>query len=326
MSTLYPIKFTPIFKEKLWGGQKLRDELGKDLANLNNVGESWEVSGLEGDVSVVANGFLAGNSLEEIIEVYMGDLVGDKVFERFGTQFPLLFKFIDAKQLLSIQVHPNDEVAKERHASFGKTELWYVVQAEEGSTLISGFKEDVTCEEYLQKLEENEVESILAAHEVQAGDVFYIPAGRVHSIGKGILLAEIQQTSDITYRIYDFARKDANGNERELHTDYALDTIDFSKLDNAKVKYLHNGNGVSSLVSCDYFKTQVLELNTNFERDFYELDSFLVFMCVDGAADIVYSGEKAERIQKGETVLIPAELKSIQIQPKGNVTLLEASV
>jgi len=226
MEGLYPLKFTPIYKDKIWGGNKIKSVLNKDFGGLPNCGESWELSGVDGNVSVVSNGYLAGNTLEELLEVYMGDLAGDEVYEHFGNEFPLLIKFIDANDDLSIQVHPNDEMAAERHNSYGKTEMWYVLQADKGSKLQSGFNQQVDQEKYLEKLEKTELTDILNFEEVTAGDVFFIPAGRVHAIGRGILLAEIQQTSDITYRIYDYDRRDDKGNPRELHTDLALDAID----------------------------------------------------------------------------------------------------
>nr|WP_319400062.1 type I phosphomannose isomerase catalytic subunit [uncultured Carboxylicivirga sp.] len=323
MSKLYPIKFQPILKDKIWGGHKLELLLNKKISPLPNAGESWEISGVPGNVSVVSNGFLAGNTLSEIIEIYMGDLVGDKVFQKFGEEFPLLIKFIDANDVLSIQVHPDDALAKERHNSFGKTEMWYVMQADKGAQLISGFSKELDKKEYLAKLEANEVESIMASHEVAPGDVFFIPAGRVHAIGKGILLAEIQQTSDVTYRIYDFNRKDDQGNTRELHTDEAVDAIDYTYVAEPKSKYAVEPNQVNEVVKSDYFITNVLELDKTVKKDFYGLDSFLIYMCVEGSAEILYNGDLSESISMGETVLIPADLKEINIKPNGKARLIE---
>ena len=226
---LYPLKFQPILKDKIWGGTKLKTIFGKP-AQTDKLGESWELSGYEGDESVVENGFLAGNNLTELIEIYMGELIGDKVYEQFGMSFPLLFKLIDANENLSIQVHPGDEVAAERHGSFGKTEMWYVVDADPGAELIIGFTKDCTRDEYVDALENDQVEELLQNVPVKKGDVFFIPAGLVHAIGKGVVVAEIQQSSDITYRIYDYKRVDDHGNERDLHTAEALDVIDFQLL------------------------------------------------------------------------------------------------
>jgi len=222
MSALYPLKFKTIFKDKIWGGQKIKTYLHKDFSPLPNCGETWEISGVKSDVSVVNGGALDGETLADLLEQFKGELVGEKVYAHFGNIFPLLVKFIDANDDLSIQVHPNDELAKKRHNSFGKTEMWYVIESDPGSTLISGFNKEMTQQEYLDKLNSGHIMDILNRENANAGDVFFLPAGRVHTIGKGLLVAEIQQTSDITYRIYDFDRVDANGHKRELHTQEAL--------------------------------------------------------------------------------------------------------
>ena len=323
MNGLYPLKFRPIFKEKIWGGQKLRTVLNKDFSPLSNAGESWELSGVEGNISVVTNGFLAGNDLNELLEIYMGDLVGDKVYEKFQNEFPLLIKFIDANDVLSIQVHPDDELAMKRHNSNGKTEMWYVLQADEGASLISGFSRKVSKEEYLKYLEEKKLEDILMKHEVTEGDVFFIPAGRVHAIGKGILLAEIQQTSDVTYRIYDFDRKDKDGNTRELHTELALDAIDYEYYDDLRTDYPREMNKTVNLVSCKYFNTNLLEFDLVIEKDFYHLDSFLIYMCTDGEFEICYGQGECVNVKKGETVLVPAELRTIKLNPLKKTKVLE---
>lgn len=326
MEGLYPLKFTPIYKDKIWGGNKIKTVLHKDFGDLPNCGESWELSGVEGNISVVSNGFLAGNSLEELIEVYMGDLVGDQVFENFGIEFPLLIKFIDANDDLSIQVHPDDELSKQRHNAFGKTEMWYVLQADLGSKLQSGFSQQVDLEEYLEKLENNELTELLNFEEVSAGDVYFIPAGRVHAIGKGILLAEIQQTSDITYRIYDYDRRDVQGNPRELHTELALDAIDFTLYPEYKSLYKPKENESVELVKCKYFTTKVLEINQVIDKDYNQLDSFVIYMCLEGSLKIeTESG--SETLQKGETILIPAAIESVRLNPtSATVKLLEVYI
>ena len=321
--SLYPLKFIPILKDKIWGGQKLKTILNKDFSPLPNAGESWEISGVEGNISVVDNGFLKGNTLNEVLEIYMGDLVGDKVYDRYGNEFPLLIKFIDANDVLSIQVHPDDELAQKRHNSNGKTEMWYIVQADEGASLISGFSRKVTREEYLKYLNEKKLEDILMKHEVKPGDVFFIPAGRVHAIGKGILLAEIQQTSDVTYRIYDFDRKDDSGKTRELHTELALDAIDYEYHEDLRTDYEPEMNKSVNVVSCDYFKTNFLEFDRTIEKDFYGLDSFLIYMCIEGEFDISYGKEGSLTVKKGETVLVPAELRTIRLTPKVKTKVLE---
>lgn len=326
MEGLYPLKFTPIYKDKIWGGNKIRSVLNKDFGNLPNCGESWELSGLDGNVSIVSNGFLTGNSIEELIEVYMGDLVGDQLFDTFGTEFPLLIKFIDANDDLSIQVHPNDEMAAERHNSNGKTEMWYVIQADKGSKLQLGFNQEVDQEKYMDKLNKAELTDILNFEEVTSGDVYFMPAGRVHAIGKGILLAEIQQTSDITYRIYDYDRRDDKGNLRELHTELALDAIDYTLYPEYKTQYQPKSNESVELVSCEYFTTNLLEISQPIEKDYNKLDSFVIYMCLDGEASIeTESGN--ESVVKGETILIPASIENVRLNPKSkSVKMLEVYI
>jgi mannose-6-phosphate isomerase len=326
MEGLYPLKFTPIYKDKIWGGQKIKTVLNKDFGELPNCGESWEISGVEGNVSVVENGYLTGNSLEELVEIYMGDLVGEQVFETYGVEFPLLIKFIDANDDLSIQVHPNDEMAKERHNAYGKTEMWYVLQADSGAKLQSGFNQQVDEDKYLFKLEHNELTDILNFEEVTSGDVFFIPAGRVHAIGKGILLAEIQQTSDVTYRIYDYDRRDDRGNPRELHTDLALGAIDFTLHQEYKTNYRMKTNTSVELAKCKYFTTNVLALNETIDKDYNLLDSFVIYIGVEGSVQIeTESGSEA--LLQGETILIPASIESVRLKPlTASAKLLEVYI
>lgn len=314
MEGLYPLKFKPIYKDKIWGGQKIRTVLNKDFGKLPNCGESWELSGVEGNVSVVSNGYLAGNTLEELAEIYMSDLVGEKIFETYGVEFPLLIKFIDANDDLSIQVHPDDKMSKERHNAYGKTEMWYVLQADAGAKLQSGFSETVDQDRYLFKLEHDELTDILNFEEVTSGDVFFIPAGRVHAIGKGILLAEIQQTSDVTYRIFDYGRCDAQGNPRELHTDLALDAINYTIQEEYKTKYEPKTNESVELVKCKYFTTNVLEFNKAIDKDYNQLDSFVIYMGIEGSLEIA-TESGSETLHKGETILIPASIENVQLKP-----------
>ncbi len=318
MNTLYPLKFTPIYKERIWGGTKLKSLLNKDFSPLSNCGESWEISGVQDDVSVVANGFLAGNSLEEVIEVYMGDLVGEKIFEQFGTEFPLLIKYIDANDNLSIQVHPDDELSKERHGAYGKTEMWYVVEADKGAELISGFNSEINREGYLKAFESGQLEAVLNKERVKAGDVFFMPAGRVHAIGKGIVVAEIQQTSDVTYRIFDFNRVDAQGNPRELHTELALDAIDYKYEKNYRTEYEARDNEPVAIAECQYFTTNLLNINQPTERDFKGKDTFVIYMCIEGECLLDCEGVKTE-IRKGETILVPAVIESFILEPYTSV-------
>lgn len=321
-SMLYPLKFQPILKEKLWGGQKLQTFLNKNANNSQNIGESWEMSGVKEDESEVSNGFLQGNTLSELVEIYMGDLVGEKVFKQFGHEFPLLIKFIDANDVLSIQVHPDDKLAKERHKAYGKTEMWYIMQADDESSLIAGFDKNTTKEEYTEALRNGQIQSLLKSHPIQEGDSFFIPAGCIHAIGKGALVAEIQQTSDVTYRIFDFNRKDTNGKTRELHTDLAIDAIDFNAANNCKIDYDAKTNRLVELKSCQYFTTNIVEFDRELERDFYDLDSFLIYLCTEGSVTIEYNNG-TEELNKGETILIPADLKSISLKTKGKAKLLE---
>jgi len=307
MNTLYPLKFTPIFKEKIWGGQNLNILLNKNFPGLTDCGESWEISSVQNEISIVSNGFLRGNNLEELIEVFMGDLVGEQVFNKFGIEFPLLIKFIDATDNLSIQVHPNDELSLERHDSFGKTEMWYVIHAEPGARLISGFNRKVDKEGYLKYLAKGKLEEILNYEEVKSGDVFFMPSGRVHAIGKGIVLAEIQQTSDVTYRIYDFNRLDDNGNFRELHTDLAVDAIDYLFEKNYRTEYKSEYNKPVNLIDCSYFTTNILLLTAAVERDFSDLDTFVIYCCIKGTFIIKWEDQTIE-VEKGETILVPAQI------------------
>lgn len=322
---LYPLKFSPILKDKIWGGTKLKSIFNKP-AETDKLGESWELSGYEGDESVVTNGLLAGNSLTELMEIYMGELIGDKIFDEYGLSFPLLFKLIDANENLSIQVHPGDEVAAERHDSYGKTEMWYVMDADEGAELIIGFTKDCTKEEYVSALENDKVEDLLQKVKVKKGDVFFIPAGLVHAIGKGVVVAEIQQSSDITYRIYDYKRTDDNGNERELHTEQALDVIDFSASKNPKTNYTAQLNGSTNLVTCEYFTTNILKLNKSVVVNYAALDSFVAYMCLEGSLKIESKENEAVDVSKGETILIPAVLNELTLIPSVEATLLEVYV
>lgn len=313
------MRFRPILKDKIWGGTRLRDVLGKNASG--KAGESWEISSYGEDISVVENGFLAGNNLQELVEVYMGDLVGDKIYDKFGVMFPLLIKFIYASDFLSIQVHPDDTLAQARHNANGKTEMWYIVESENGE-LISGFNREMDQEQYLAHFKEGTLKEILNHEQVSKGDIYNMPAGRVHAIGAGVLLAEIQQTSDLTYRIYDWGRLDNQGNSRELHTDLALDAIDFQFHPDYQTHYQTIKNSTVTAVDSHYFTTSVIQLDQPVEKDFNMIDSFVIYMCMEGEAGISYPGG-VEKIKKGETILIPAELKNMAIVPSEPTTLLE---
>lgn len=325
MSTLYPLKFKTIYKDKIWGGQKINTYLGKDFSPLPNCGETWEISGVKSDVSVVENGPLAGKSLDTLLSSFKSELVGQTVYERFGNEFPLLVKFIDANDDLSIQVHPDDKLAKERHNSFGKTEMWYVIQADEGSTLISGFNQQTDESTYLQKLNSGKINDILNKETVEAGDVFFLPAGRVHTIGKGLLIAEIQQTSDITYRIYDFDRVDDKGNKRELHTDEALAAIDYNVYPEYKSPYDKKVNEPVTVVTCEYFTTNILEFTKATERDYSAIDSFVIHVCVDGEYTLKCD-DTTLNVKMGDSILIPATAKKVDIHTTTGFKILESYI
>lgn len=321
---LYPLKFKPIYKDKIWGGNKLSKLLNKDKS-IKNLGESWEISGVQDNVSVVANGILAENTLEELIEIYMGELVGEKNYQQFGLEFPLLIKFIDAQDDLSIQVHPNDKLSMERHKAYGKTELWYVIDADENAKLVSGFSTDADKEIYTRELKNNNLESLLNYETVKAGDVFFIPAGRVHAIGKGIVVAEIQQTSDVTYRIYDYNRPGQDGKPRELHTDLAIDAIDFSRQAKYKTDYELKSNASTQIEKCRYFTINLLEFDALMDKDYQLLDSFKIYICIEGEF-AVKTEDDTIKVEKGETVLIPASISKLKLLPKGKSKLLEVYV
>lgn len=325
MTQLYPLKFKTIFKEKLWGGDKIKSILNKDFSPLANCGETWEISGVRGDVSIVANGELKGKDLNEILDVFKEQLVGDYVLKEYPCEFPLLVKFIDAAQDLSIQVHPDDELALERHGCKGKSEMWYVFQADQNSSLISGFNQNLSSQKYLEVLNNGQLESILNREEITSGDVFYLPAGRVHTIGKGLLLAEIQQTSDVTYRIYDFDRVDKDGEKRELHTDLALDALDFTKYDEYKTPYQNKLNEVVSLAKTPYFSTNKLWCDKSMKRSYEDLDCFVIYLCFDGELNLKYSSEVVN-IKKGEAILLPACIKEVELEPVGEFQLLESYI
>jgi len=312
LPTLYPLKFKPQLKEKVWGGSQLALQLGKD--GIGKIGESWEISGVKDNVSVVSNGSLKGRSLTELIELYHKELLGKNVAERFGSEFPLLFKFIDAREDLSVQLHPGNAIAKERHNSFGKTEMWYILNAEKDARLILGFNREMDKSTYLKYLSEGHITDILHSEKVTRGDAFFITPGTVHAIGAGVLLAEIQQTSDITYRIYDWDRLGTDGKMRELHTDLALDVIDFGD-SNTKLRFNEIEDNPVVVCKSDFFETNSLRLTQNFQREISQIDSFVVYMCVEGVARIISEENsvltsialaKGETLIKGESLLIPA--------------------
>lgn len=316
------IKFEPLLKQTLWGGSKIIPFKHLD-AQLENVGESWEISGVSGNETIVANGQYKGMSLNQLVRELKGSLVGEENYQRFGDEFPLLIKFIDACQDLSIQVHPTDEIAHRQGKSRGKTEMWYTLESAPGAQLYNGLKQQITPEQYKEMVADDTITDALARYEVKEGDVFFIPAGRIHAIGAGCFVAEIQQTSDVTYRIYDYKRKDKNGNYRELHTQLASESIDYTVLDNYRTDYEPVKNEGTQVVTCPYFTTAVYDLDEPMTLDYSELDSFVILIAVKGGGQLISEGEEMS-FQMGDTVLLPATTKEVKVE--GTVKFLETYV
>jgi mannose-6-phosphate isomerase len=325
MSELYPLKFETILKEKVWGGDALVTRFNKKSQASLHIGESWEISAISGDLSVVSNGFLAGNNIEELIEVYMGDITGDSIFEKFGNEFPLLIKFIEAQEDLSIQVHPGNDLAKKRHKAYGKTEMWYILESNKDSKIYTGFKEGVTKDMYEESVRNGTIQDLVNVENPETGDTFFTPAGRVHAIGKGTVLVEIQQTSDITYRIFDWNRKGSGKDKRELHIDLALEAIDFNQSGKNKIRIEPVLNQTVNLVSCEFFNTNLISLNKPVDKEYYFNDSFVVYICLEGEFELCWDGN-SEKITKGETVLLPAMIKEVTLKPAKETLLLEVYI
>jgi mannose-6-phosphate isomerase len=320
--TLYPLKFKPISKYRIWGGNKLNTILNKGF-NTDKIGESWEISGVEGDETVVLEGYLSGRTLKELAREFKSDFLGTHVYATFGDQFPLLVKFIDAKTPLSIQVHPHDAIAKERHNSFGKNEMWYVIDSDEDAEIIVGFSTSLNKKMYAAYLTNNQILEVLNKVSTKAGDAFNIPTGRIHAIGAGVLLAEIQQTSDITYRIYDYNRIDAaTGKQRELHNDLAIDVIDFDVQDEYKTSYALEENKSNKLIYSPYFKSNIIDLTSTTNKDYTTLDSFIIYICTKGSFEVSVLS-KTYRLHKGETLLVPACINELTLLPIVRSEILE---
>lgn len=323
MNVLYPLKFTPKYLEKIWGGQHIKTLLHQDFGKLLNCGEAWLISGIEGQNSIVINGNFAGDELNDLVETFMGDLTGDHVFDKYGEQFPLLIKVIDPLTWLSVQVHPNDEMAQKIGLENGKTEMWYVMHAERGAELVSGFNQKIDRAGFEKAIKEKKVTEVLNYEKVNTGDVFFIPAGRIHALGPGCMVAEIQQTSDITYRVYDWDRIDRYGMYRELHIDQALEALDFEKKDTYKTRYNNKTKDATvSLIHCPYFTTNLIKLDATLRKDYSELDSFVILMCVSGSF-ILKTDESSEIVKNGECILIPNVVKKVDIIANQKCKLLE---
>ena len=322
---MYPYLFQPILKEIIWGGTDIRPFKGM-TPTQEKIGESWELSHVDGDFSVVAYGADKGKMIDELIREYGESLLGSEVMKRFGTRFPLLIKFIDARDDLSIQVHPDDALAEKRHHSFGKTEMWYVIKATPDAALYCGFSQPIDADEYVRRVEDNSIMEVLKRYNVTAGDVFFLPAGRVHAIGAGCFIAEIQQTSNITYRIYDYNRKGADGKGRELHTELAKDAIDYTFQNDYQTHYTSQPGAAVELVQCPYFTTRLLETETPMMRDYATLDSFVVYICMAGSVELRDDNGNELTVSQGQTVLFPATTQSVTLKPAPQAKLLETYI
>lgn len=317
---LYPLQFYPILKERIWGGNKLQTLLHKPYSN-DAIGESWEISTVAENISIVSNGYFKDTNLQDLIEQFPKEILGDKVYAQYGKQFPLLFKYLDARENLSVQVHPEDSLAKKRHNSFGKTEMWYVMQADENTKLIAGFNQKITPEAFVNAIETKSVLDCLDVQEVSEGDVFFLEAGTVHAIGAGALIAEIQQTSDITYRIYDFDRIDKDGQTRPLHIDLALEAINYEVVE-SKQDYWKQENTSNRVVTCPYFTTNVIPLTSSMVVT-KTSDSFVVYLCTKGHFTLCYEN-KTYHYTVGDTILLPASISSYLMD--GDAVLLEVTI
>lgn len=320
---MQPLTFRPILKSTLWGGNKIISF--KQLnSSQEQVGESWELSGVDGSESIVAEGPYERLSISEVIRHEKERLVGKENYQRFGDEFPLLIKFIDARQDLSIQVHPTDEIAKKQGRKRGKTEMWYIMESDQNAHLRSGLSKEITPEQYKTMVENDTICDVLTDYDVKEGDCFFLPAGRIHSIGAGCFLAEIQQTSDVTYRIYDFGRRDNNGNLRQLHTKEAAEAIDYTVVNDYRTHYDKCKNEGVQLVECPYFSTAVYDLDEPMTLDYSELDSFVVLIGLKGEAEMTDNEGNNFTLKAGQTILIPATTKKINIV--GNIKMLETYV
>lgn len=320
---MQPLFFKPLLKSTLWGGNKIIPFKGLDIRQ-ENVGESWELSGVKGNESVIASGVYERLTISEVIRHEKANLLGHENYERFGDEFPLLIKFIDACRDLSIQVHPDDETARRQGRSRGKTEMWYLMECDKDAHLRSGLKAKITPEEYKAMVADDTICDAIADYAVKEGDCFFLPAGRIHSIGAGCFLAEIQQTSDVTYRIYDFKRRDKDGNMRELHTEEAAESIDYHVEKDYQTHYQNRKNEGVELVRCPYFKTAVYDLDEPMQLDYSELDSFVVLIALDGEAELTDNENNRVTLRAGQTVLYPATTKTIQVE--GRIKMLETYV
>ena len=324
---MYPLLFEPNLHLVVWGGSRLRPYKGLE-ANDEPIGESWEVSAVPSSTSIISNGAWAGRNLVSAVSEHAEAILGKSVNQQYSGKLPLLVKFIDAKKDLSIQVHPNDEMAMREHGKMGKSEMWYVIKADEGSHLYAGFKQEITPEEYQKRVADGTITEVLADHRVKAGDVFYLPAGRVHAICGGILLAEVQQSSDVTYRIYDYNRPGMDGKPRELHTELAAKALDYHVEANYCTEYVESSNKAIQIIDTPYFDVRVIEISKPFHRDMMKYDSFVISMCMEGDCQIrVRSTNDEITLRQGYCTLIPAAIADYDVIPLNGVTrLLDAFI
>ena len=324
---LYPLLFEPNLHTVVWGGNQLRPYKGLTPSD-EPIGESWEVSAVPTSTSIISNGLWQGRDLVSVIEEHPEAILGKAVNARYQGQLPLLVKFIDAKKDLSIQVHPNDEMAMREHGKMGKSEMWYVIKADKGAHLYAGFKQEIQVEEYCQRIADGTITDVLADHQVKAGDVFYLPAGRVHAICGGILLAEVQQSSDVTYRIFDYNRPGLDGKPRELHTALAAQALDFHVEANYRTDYPEMINKATHIIDTPYFDVRVMEVSKSFHRDLRKYDSFIITMCIEGDCVIhVRSTGDEILLKEGNSTLIPAAIADFDVIPQhGKTRILDAFV
>ena len=318
---LYPFVFRPNLHEVVWGGNKLA--AWKQMPQRENIGESWEVSAVEVSPSIIGNGYWAGQSLIDVISQMPEEILGSSTARQYGNKLPLLVKFIDAEKDLSIQVHPDDAMAKREHGKMGKTEMWYVIDAKPGAYLYAGFKDELTAEEYKRKVEDGSITDALARHEVHPGDVFYLPAGRVHAICGGILLAEVQQSSDVTYRIFDYNRPGMDGKPRQLHTELAAKALDYTVYDEYRTDYALAEHHANHCIDSPFFNVRIVDIDQRFHRNLVKYDSFVITMCIKGSCRIrIRSTQDEVVLQEGNSCLIPAAIADYDVEPTGGHSLL----
>lgn len=311
-------EFEPVFKSVLWGGTRIAEFKGI-ASQGDHIGESWELSPMPGNESVVAEGPFKGQTLPQLLGEHGREIMGERLFERYADRFPLLIKFIDSTQDLSIQVHPDDALAAERHNSLGKTEMWYSVLPTPTAYLYAGFNQEMTPEKFRAKVADSTIVEALTKYYTKPGDLFFLPAGRVHAIGEGNFVLEIQEASDITYRIYDYNRRDAQGNLRQLHVDESVDAITYNDT-TQEVKNVTAAPGTqATLEDCDYFTTTLINVEGSYTLPLAERDSFTVLISTKGNLKVTDTEGRTTALAQGQTVLVPATTPEVTIEGEGEV-------